>query len=89
MSYDYDCINNGWLNIAHGDGVFVAVNDFSNKSATSTDNGVTWTQHDIPAGEWGSIAYGDGVFVAVNSYSYTSATSTDNGVTWTQQDMPN
>ena len=43
MSYDYDCIDNGWLNIAHGDGVFVAVNDFSNKSVTSADNGKTWT----------------------------------------------
>ena len=89
MSYDYNCINNGLLNIVHGDGVFVAVNDFSNKSATSTDNGVTWTQHVMPNGEWESVAYGDGVFVAVDSYSYTSATSTDNGVTWAQHSMLN
>ena len=47
MSYDYDCINNGWLNIAHGDGVFVAVNYSSNTCATSTDNGITWTQHSM------------------------------------------
>ena len=83
MSYDYDCINNGWLSIAHGDGVFVAVNDFSNKSATSTDNGVTWTQHDMPAGDWYSVAYGDGVFVALSCSSKTCVRSTDNGKTWT------
>ena len=83
MSYDYDCINNGWLSIAHGDGVFVAVNDFSNKSATSTDNGVTWTQHDMPIGGWYSVAYGNGAFVAVDYPNNKSATSTDNGKTWT------
>ena len=89
MSYDYNCINDGWLNIAYGNGVFVAVNDFPNKCATSADNGKTWTQHDMPIGDWHSVAYGDGVFVAVNYSSNTSATSTDNGVTWTQHSMLN
>ena len=89
MSYDYDCINNGWLNIAHGDGVFVAVSDFSNKSATSADNGKTWTRHDMPIGDWHSVAYGNDVFVAVNLLYNTSARSTDNGKTWTQHSMLN
>ena len=47
MSYDYNCISDGWVNIAHGDGAFVDVSYSSNKSATSTDNGKTWTQHDM------------------------------------------
>ena len=47
MSYDYNCISDGWINIAHGDGAFVDVSYSSNKSATSTDNGKTWTQHDM------------------------------------------
>ena len=38
MSYDY----NGLINVAHGDGVFVAVSSSSNTSVTSTDNGKTW-----------------------------------------------
>ena len=81
MSYDYNCISDGWINIAHGDGVFVAVNCASNTSARSTDNGVTWTQHDMPIGGWYSGAYGNGAFVAVNYSNNKSATSTDNGVT--------
>ena len=89
MSYDYNCINNGWLNTAYGNGVFVAVNSYSYTSATSTDNGVTWTQHDMPIGGWYSVAYGNGAFVAVDYSSRTSATSTDNGVTWTQHSMLN
>ena len=36
MSYDYDCINNGWYNIAYGNGVFVAIDSSYNTSATST-----------------------------------------------------
>ena len=47
MPYDYNCNNDGWLNIAYGNGVFVAVNYSSNTSATSTDNGKTWTQQSM------------------------------------------
>ena len=72
----------GWISVAYGNGVFVAVSYSSNTSVTSTDNGVTWTQHDMPDGDWCSVAYGDGVFVAVSSSSNTSVTSTDNGETW-------
>ena len=89
MSYDYNCISDGWINIAHGDGVFVAVNCASNTSARSTDNGKTWTQHDMPAGDWYSVAYGDGVFVALSCSSKTCVRSADNGVTWTQHSMLN
>ena len=47
MSYDYSRIIDGWLNIAYGNGVFVTISRSSNTSARSTDNGVTWTQHDM------------------------------------------
>ena len=47
MSYDYDCNNDGWFNIAYWNGAFVAVDSSSNTSVTSTDNGVTWTQHSM------------------------------------------
>ena len=94
MPYEYNCNNDGWLNIAYGNGVFVAIDSSYNTSATSTcvistDNGKTWTQYDMPIGDLYSVAYGNGVFVAVNYSSNTSATSTDNGVTWTQQSMLN
>ena len=89
MSYDYNCMSDGWISVAHGNDVFVAVNLLYNTSARSTDNGKTWTQHVMPKGEGGSVAYGDGVFVAVNYSSNTSARSTDNGKTWTQQSMLN
>ena len=78
-----------WSGISYGDGAFIAVDTSYNRSAASTDNGKTWTQHDIPIWGWYSITYGDGVFVAVNYSSNTSARSTDNGVTWTQHDMLN
>jgi len=72
-----------WYSVAYGDGTFVTISRHGNTSATSTDNGVTWTQHDMPAGDWYSVAYGDGVFVALSCSSKTCVRSTDNGVTWT------
>ena len=64
-----------WYSVAYGDGVFVAVNLLYNTSARSTDNGKTWTQHDIPIDGWRGITYGDGVFVAVSSSSTSFSNS--------------
>ena len=84
MSYDYNgLINVVYGGVVYGDDTFVALSYSSNKSVTSTDDGVTWSQHDMPIGGWYSVAYGDGAFVAVDYPNNKSATSTDNGVTWT------
>ena len=84
MSYDYNgLINVVYGGVVYGDDTFVALSYSSNKSVTSADNGVTWTQHDMPAGDWYSVAYGDGVFVALSCSSKTCVRSTDNGETWT------
>ena len=83
MSYDYNgLINVVYGGVVYGDDTFVALSYSSNKNVTSTDDGVTWTQHVMPNREWEGVAYGDGVFVAVSSSSNTSVTSTDNGETW-------
>ena len=47
MSYDYNCMSDGWISVAHGNDVFVAVNLLYNTSARSTDNGKTWTQQSM------------------------------------------
>ena len=67
-----------WWGVTYGNGAFVAVSYNTNTSATSTDNGATWTQHSMlnsmPTGNWYAVAYGNGAFVAVNPSYHTSTT---------------
>jgi hypothetical protein len=76
-----------WIDVAYGNGTFVAVSFRSNVAATSHD-GINWTQRTLPVStRWCSIAYGDGTFVAVAAESNIVATSVD-GVDWTLGIMP-
>ena len=59
-----------WIDIAYGDGIFVAL--ARNSDNTPTDfaayslDGITWTQFAMPKSDsWNSITFGDGMFVAV------------------------
>jgi hypothetical protein len=68
-----------WRDVAHGDGLFVAVGD-GGSIATSRD-GIQWTSRDLASGEYlSAVAYGKGRFVAIGSGA--SFTSPD-GVNWT------
>ena len=76
-----------WRSIAYGDGKFVAVAEYSAKSAYSTD-GINWTETTMPSSaRWKSVAYGDGKFIAVADNSNQAAYSTD-GINWTSYTLP-
>ena len=65
--------------------VFIAVCFESAKAAYSED-GVIWTQTDMPDGQWRAVTYGYDRFVAVSNTNQASY-STD-GVTWTETTLP-
>ena len=70
-----------WVDIAYGNGRYVAISDSSAMAAYSF-NGATWYKSNLPAEyEWSQIGYGQGVFY-VSSAGDAAATSPD-GVTWT------
>ncbi len=79
-----------WVDIAYGNGVFVAVAESDSSTARrarTTDGGATWSLGNISTGAK-AIAYGQGRFVIVEgSFSNSAAYSTD-GVTWTLRTLP-
>lgn len=83
-----------WTSVTYGGGMFVAVARVSEYAATSVDNGVTWTDRQLPATlSLSSVAYGErkGLFVAV---PYTSSgikkavITTNGGETWAFLELP-
>lgn len=77
------------IDIAYGNGTFVAISsNGANRVATSTD-GINWTSRTAAENNtWNNIAYGNGLFVAV-SYDGTNRIMTSpNGVTWTARNVP-
>ena len=75
---------NMWVDIAYGNGTFVAVSwDGTDRVMTSPD-GVTWTARSAATVEfWTSVTYGNGLFVVVSGNGLVM-TSPD-GVTWTSR----
>jgi hypothetical protein len=72
----------GWNEVAYGNGIFVAVGDYSD-IMTSSD-GITWTsRHSAADNDLYSVTYGNGMFVAVGGSGYV-VTSPD-GITWTSR----
>jgi hypothetical protein len=79
-----DSSNSNWVDIAYGNGRFVAIADNAAQAAYSL-NGIAWTRSVLPnIYEWSSIQYGQGVFY-VTSYG-SDAVSSPDGVTWTVRD---
>jgi hypothetical protein len=71
-----------WVDVAYGNGRWVAIAQDSNVAAYS-DNGITWTEVSLPASlSWSAIGFGNNKFMAVANSSATVAVSTDNGTTW-------
>ncbi len=79
-----DSTESNWVDVAYGNGRFVAIADSSAMAAYSV-NGATWYKSNLPAiSEWSSIGYGQGLFY-VTSLGDTAASSPD-GVNWTLRD---
>ena len=77
---------NGWVSVAYGNGVWVAVAESgTNRVMRSTDDGVNWTAVSAAeANSWYSVAYGNGVWVAVaRTGTNRVMRSTDDGLNWT------
>lgn len=92
-------VTNNWSIAQYGNGSWVAIGGYYNGSgsstygsstiaATSTDNGVTWTQRTMPSGQWTDLVWGStpALWVAIGAGSVW-ATSPD-GITWTQRTAP-
>lgn len=79
-----DSAESNWVDIAYGNGRYVAISDSSAMAAYSFD-GDTWYKSNLPSdAEWTSVRYGQGVFYAT-TYGSIAASSPD-GVTWTLRD---
>ena len=88
-----------WYSLAYGDGVFLALDYESNKTAKSTDGGKTWSfAGDLPSGmKHCGIAFGrvstdgliaKGMFVAVPDVDGNKAAWSRNGDTWNELTLP-
>ncbi len=69
--------------VAAGNGVLVAVGD-DGAIVRSTDKGLSWTRHDIPAFTTAltSVAFGDGVFLCAGGLAVHSS---GDGISWTDR----
>jgi hypothetical protein len=72
--------------VAAGNGVYIAVATFTDKSAWSA-NGTTWNAVVLPDTQaWKSPVYGNGLFVLGGGSS--ARVTIDNGASWTKYDFP-
>ena len=78
--------DNGWISVAYGNGLFVAVasTGAANRVMTSPD-GITWTiRTSAEDNNWRGVAYGNDVFVAVAvSGTGNRVMTSPDGITWT------
>ena len=90
FQYTTDCYNwyeasvpyGDWIDIAYGDGKFVAIEHNANRAIYSDDGGATWYGTTLPSDDtWECIIYGGDKFVALASNSSAIAYSYD-GVVW-------
>jgi hypothetical protein len=74
--------SSSWIDIAFGNGVFVAISADPNHSPIYSVDGITWVASPYSIVGCNNIAYGDGVFVATATTD-TIAYTSENGATWT------
>ncbi|NPV00779.1 MAG: hypothetical protein HPY53_05290 [Brevinematales bacterium] len=76
-----------WRNVVYGNGIFVAMAQYSSKAAISVD-GINWTSQNLPmSGEWNCTAYGNNLFVSLD-YSESNIVTSPDGITWTKRFLP-
>jgi hypothetical protein len=75
--------SSSWLDITHGNGLFVAIGNGGDRVMTSPD-GINWTARSATGNgdSWQGITYGNGLFVAVGNSGAYVMTSPD-GINWT------
>jgi len=77
----------GWMSLAYGNGMFVAIG-YNSSIIMTSPTGVTWTQRTAPSSTvWRCVAYGNGRFVAA-SYGTTIGMVSLDGITWTATTLP-
>jgi hypothetical protein len=73
--------------IAHGNGIFVAMQLAVNNQCSTSSDGIGWTTRTLPTSvTWMDIAFGGGAFTAVGQSS--TGIATKNGINWTQHLLP-
>jgi hypothetical protein len=81
-------VDNQWLSVTYGNGLFVAVasSGLGNRVMTSPD-GITWTSRTSAVdNNWQSVTYGNGLFVAVASSGIGNRVMTSpDGINWTSR----
>lgn len=83
MPANDDSTNSNWVDIAYGNGRYVAIAENSAMAAYSFD-GITWVKSNLPLiAEWASVTYGQGLFYATTLGDI--AASSEDGVVWTQR----
>ncbi len=83
-------VDNYWVSITYGNGLFVAVaeNGTGDRVMTSPD-GITWASQTSAAdNQWISVTYGKGLFVAVANSGTNRVMTSPNGINWTSQASP-
>ena len=84
---DFAMPNGMWTSITYGNGKFVAV--CNSKTATYSEDGITWTATTMPvANGVRSATYGNGKFVALPVSNSKTAAYSEDGITWTATTMP-
>jgi hypothetical protein len=75
----------GPTEITYGNGLFVAVGDFSGNRVMTSPDGVSWTLRSVLGNNdgWKSVAYGNGKFVAIASSGDNRTMYSTDGITWT------
>lgn len=75
----------GPTEITYGNGLFVAVGDFSGNRVMTSPDGVAWTIRSVLGNDdgWKSVAYGNGKFVAIASSGDNRTMYSTDGITWT------
>ncbi len=74
----------GWLSVAYGNGIFVAVASSGTNQVMTSPDGTTWTSRvEAEANSWVSVTYGNGLFVAVAQTGTNRVMTSPDGITWT------
>jgi len=75
--------SSNWVNVAYGNGIFIAVQNGGTSAAAYSTNGTSWSSMTMSsATSWEAVTYGNGYYVAIANSSTSAAYST-NGTTWT------
>lgn len=76
-----------WLDVAYGNGLYVAVAETGASQVMTSPDGITWTSRTAAAVRtWNSVTFGNGLFVAVSSSGVGDRVMTSpDGITWTSR----